>query len=487
MTVSDQNRSILKNLSVMTLSVGATQVIALILKMLMPRIFGPEKMGVFFFAESFANLFFTFLPLGLTTYINRTLPAKPEHVKDILWTILVLQAATALLIGCAMYGTLLWQGRDSETVLATMLMGAYAAFFMFQKDIFQKIYVILGEVVLVSRLNVIVKLILVGGSVMILFTAPSIAAIAAMHLLSEAFGFAYLFRLARKSQFVQSSLSTPYLKTMLKVSLPFYLAGVLNGVYAQIDMIMLAQLSTKIEVGYFGAAYKIIGICLFLIPVFQNAITPVLSQSLARGDGSFTIMVKDYLHNLMMAALPLAMGLILFGDILAAILNGPEFAASHRTVAFLTPVLLMMYLNTFLGGCLYLASSGQRLSIIFIVGAFINVALDWFLIPLGLDHFGAGGAGIAISFATFLCETYVFFAMLFMLPQRIISGRMLWNCVVVFLPCWIGMYFHQELIVLPFWARCLIFPTFVPYALLTGLVTTGDIGKLRALLPRPRS
>ncbi|MBC7533422.1 MAG: oligosaccharide flippase family protein [Oligoflexus sp.] len=479
-----KQHSVLKSLSVMTLSVGATQVIALILKMIMPRIFGPEKMGIFFFAESTASLFFAFLPLGLTTYINRTLPAKPDHVKDILWTVLVVQALTAVLIGFAMYGTLLWQGQNSETITSTLIMGAYAAFFMFQKDIFQKIFVILGEVVLISRLNVMVKVILVAGSVIILFTAPSVAAIAAMHLVSEVFSFAYLLRLARRSNFVQAGMKTPYLRSMLKVSLPFYLAGVLNGVYAQIDMVMLGQLSTQVEVGYFGAAYKIIGICLFLIPVFQNAVTPVLSQALARDAGSFTALIKEYLHNLMIAALPLAMGLILFGDLVASILNGPAFEPSHRTVAFLTPVLLMMYLNTFLGGCLYLASSGRRLSMLFLFGGLINVALDWFLIPRGIEHFGVGGAGLAISLATFLCETYVFFAMLLMLPQRIISGRLLWNCIVIFLPCWIGMYFHQELIGLSFWARCLYFPFFIPYALITGFVTRSDIKRLMQLVPK---
>ncbi len=486
-STKDQKQSIMKNLSVMTITVGLTQVIALVLKMLMPRIFGPEKMGIFVFAESFANLFFTFLPLGLTAYINRTLPSKPNHVKEILWTVLLLEGVTAVVIGLAMYGSLRWQGADHETLMATMIMGGYAALFTFQKDIFQKIFVILGEVYLVSRLSVIVKIILVTGSVIILYTAPSIAAVAAMHLASEAFGFAYLFRVARRSDFVQMSLKTPHLRTMLKISLPFYLAGVLNGVYAQIDIFMLSRLSNNVELGYFGAAYKIIGICLFLIPVFQNAVTPVLSKAFALSDGSFSIKVKEYLHNLLICALPLAVALILFGDIAAAILNGSQFAPSQKIVAYLTPVMLMMYLNTFLGACLYLASSGQRLSVIFIVGGIINIALDWVLIPFGLQHFGEGGAGLAISLATFLCEIYVFFAMLLMLPEKIISGRLLWNCLVIFLPCWFGMYFHQDIIMLSFWARCLFFLLCIPYALLSGIVSAKDVANIKTLWPKNRS
>ncbi|MES2746722.1 MAG: flippase [Bdellovibrionota bacterium] len=483
----NKEASILKNLSVMTLSVGVTQIIALVLKMLMPRIFGPEKMGIFFFAESFSSLFFAFLPLGLSTYISRTLPPKPDHVKDILWTVLWVQAVTALIIGAALYGALVWQGRDHETIMITLIMGGYAALFTFQKDILQKIYVILGEVVMISRLNVLVKLILVAGSVVILFTAPSIAWIAAMHLISEAFSFLYLLRLANKSDFIRATRKAPYLFPMLKVSLPFYLAGVLNGVYAQIDIFMLSQYANKVEVGYFGSAFKIIGICLFLIPVFQNAITPALSKALAENLDLFTAMVKDFMRTLMIASLPLAVGLTLFGDVISSILNGPEFAPAYRTVAFLTPVLVMMYLNTFMGASLYLASSGKKLSIIFITGGLLNLGLDYFLIPWGLTKYGPGGAGLAISFATFLCELYVFCVMLYMLPQRVISARLVLNGLLIFLPCWLGIYYHDWVASVSIPSRIGLFLLVVPYAFVTAMVTKADVARVLSVLPFNKS
>jgi O-antigen/teichoic acid export membrane protein len=467
----------------MTLSVGATQVIALVLKMLMPRVFGPEQMGIFFFAESFASLFFAFLPLGLSTYISRTLPPRPDHVKEILWTILWVQGVAALVIGAALYGALVWQGRDAETIKITLIMGGYAALFTFQRDILQKIYVILGEVVLISRLNVLVKLILVTGSVAILFTAPSIAWIAAMHLASEAYSFFHLIRLAHRSDFIRATRKAPYLGPMLKMSLPFYLAGVLNGVYAQIDIFMLSQYANKVEVGYFGSAFKIIGICLFLIPVFQNAITPALSRALADNLESFTSLMKELMRALMVASLPLAVGLTLFGDKVSALLNGPEFAPAYRTVAYLTPVLLIMYLNTFLGAALYLASSGKKLSIVFITGGLVNLLLDYILIPWGLTRFGPGGAGLAISFATFLCELYVFCVMLYMLPHRVLSARLIGNGLLIFIPCWLGIYFHETVASLSIPMRIALFLGVIPYAFVARMVTRADVERLRTLLP----
>ena len=475
--------SILKNLSVMSLSVAATQVIALLLKMMMPRIFGPEKMGVFFFAESFASIFFAFLPLGLSTYMSRTLPPRPDHVKDILWTVLWLQLVTGVLIFLAMWGVLLWQDKDTETVMATLLMGAYAALFVFQKDILQKLFIILGEVVMVSWLNVFVKILLVSGSVVILLTAPSIAWIAAMHLISEAFGFGYLLQQAKKSGFIRVTRAAPHLWPMLKVSLPFYLAAVLNGIYAQIDIYMLSHYSNSFEVGYFGSAFKIIGIFLFLIPVFQNSITPALSQAIAEDESRFIALVKDFLRTLMIACLPLALGLSLFGDLVSALLNGPEFAPAFRIVTFLTPVLLMMYLNTFLGSALYLASSGQKLSLIFLSGGVLNVALDYHMIPWGLAKYGPGGAGMAISLATFACELYVFGFMLYLMPRRVMNLRLFAQAVSVFIPCGLGIYFHGSIEALSLMERLGLFLLVLPYAWLTRTVTHKDWERLIALIP----
>ncbi|MBC7660125.1 MAG: oligosaccharide flippase family protein [Chitinophagaceae bacterium] len=484
--MSQKTSSLLKNLSVMTLSVGFTQIFALLLKSQMPRILGVEKMGIFTFAESQAVLFFAFLPLGLTTYINRHVPPKPDHIKDILWTVMGVQIVMGIVIAAALFASLVFRGIDTLTIMVTMILGLQFAFFTFNRDILQNIYIILGEISMVSRLNMAVKLILVGGSMAVLYTSPSLVGVAIMHFVSEASSGAYLIYKSFKHNFVRVTLGAPYLKTMLKFSLPFYFASVLNGIYGQIDITMLERLTTKIEIGYFGAAWKIIGIGLVLVPIFQNLVTPVLSQAQGRADGSFAVLIKEYLHILIVACLPLAVGLILFGDTIASIINGPAFDVSHRTLAYLTPVLLMMYLNTFVGSCLYLASSGQRLSIIFIIGCLINVILDTFLIPWGLAHFGVGGAGIAVSFSTFLCESYVFFAMLFMLPQRIISGRFIWNCLIIFLPCWLGIFFHDAMIPIPIWERLLIFPLVIPYAIVTGLLTRRDMQEIKTLLAKKR-
>lgn len=485
--MAQQGRSILRNLSLMTLSVGATMVISLALKMMMPRVFGAEAMGTFYFAESFAKLFFTFLPLGLATYISRTLPARPEHTREILPTLLLLQMATALVIGLIFFGALLWQGRDQQTVLTTLLMGGYAAVVVFQTGIMQNIFVALDQVKLISRLNVVTKIILVGGSLSILAFYPSLIAIAAMHFIAELIGLIFLILRARQQHFLEGPAEIRHAKTMLKVSLPFYLAGVLNGVYAEIDTTMLAQFSTALEVGYFGSAFKLIGVFMLLVPIVQSAITPSLSEAYARNNGTFEPMVRQMLHLMFICCLHLSLGLTLFGDIIAQILYGNGFEPSYRILCFLTPVLTMIYLNTFVGTCHHLVSSGNKLSFIFVTGIIVNVCLDWLAIPYGQKHFGDGGAGLAVTFATFLCETYSFLAMILLFPYRLMSRRVIWSLFIIILPSWIAMAFFSELIQLKIWQRIVLYLLTPVYALATGLVSRNDIRFAWNWIQRKRS
>jgi O-antigen/teichoic acid export membrane protein len=294
-------RKIARNVSLLGVSVGLTMVIGLALKMLLPRIMGPEKMGIFYFADSFTNAFFAFLPLGFTAYINRTLPSNHEHVRDIFGTIVLVELLMALVIGLFMFGSLVIFKGDAgwETWGTVMIMGVYAATFSFQRNILHKIFIAIDKVPLVSVINVVVKIVLVAGCLVIFKFHPTIIMVAAMHAVSEIFGLGYMLYQSRRHQFFGAGPSRDRLKDLLKISLPFYMAGVLTTFFTETDTNMLAFMSTNIEVGYFGSANKLIGVFLLLIPILQSSFTPALSQALHEGQGSFETLFKQLLNLLL--------------------------------------------------------------------------------------------------------------------------------------------------------------------------------------------
>lgn len=211
------HRKIARNVSLLSLSVGMTMLIGLALKMILPRIMGPEKMGVFYFADSFTTAFFAFLPLGFTTYINRTVPSNHGHVRDIFGTIVLVEVMMAVLISAAMFIGLWVFKREAgaETWTTVMIMGVYAATFNFQRNILQKIFIAIDQVRLVSIINVVVKIVLVGGCFIVFKLHPTILLVAAMHALSEIFGLAYMMLQARRQQFFGTGFSRDRLQALL--------------------------------------------------------------------------------------------------------------------------------------------------------------------------------------------------------------------------------------------------------------------------------
>ncbi len=474
---------IARNVSVMSLSVGLTMVIGLALRMILPRLMGPEKMGIFYFADSFTNMFFAFLPLGLTTYINRTIPSNHRHAQEIFGTILVVEFIMAALIGGAMLATLVYTKKSMETITCTVFMGFYAAIFHFQRNILQKIFMSIDHMGLISMVNVVVKILLVVGCLLLLKIQPSVVWIAAVYAASEFLGLIYLLYKSFQHRFFDSKPSLDRFKAIMKVSLPFYLAGVLTTAFTEMDVNMLAQFSNNTEVGYFGAAYKLTGVFMLLVPILQNSFTPSLSQAWSKQNGEFPILVKQLINFLLVCSLPLSVVLLLFGDYLARALYGVGFEPSYKILCFLTPVLTMVYLNTFTAISVHLTSTGGRISQIFVLGILINVILDYLLIPYGMK-FGPGGAGVAVSFCTFLCEIYTFLAMLRIFPCKILDFKLIKNFFVILAPCWLAMIFYDSMVALNFWQRLgLAFATPF-YGLLTRLVTMGELKMFMQLTRR---
>lgn len=475
------HQKIARNVSLLSLSVGMTMVIGLALRMLLPRIMGPEKMGIFYFADSFTNSFFAFLPLGLTTYINRTVPPDHKHVNQIFSTIVAIELLMSVVISAVMLVTLLIMGRSGETLASILIMGVYAAVFNFQRNILQKIFIAIDRVRLISVLNVFVKVLLVGGCLLVLKFSPNVVLVALMHSLSELVGLLYLMSKTRALNFFGAAPSFARLKDILKVSLPFYLAGVLTTFFTDADTNMLGLMANNTEVGYFGSANKLIGVFLLLIPILQSSFTPALSQALQEGIESFTRLARQLINLLLVCSLPLSVTLVLFGHMISEFLYGKGFEASYKIICFLAPVLTMMYVNTLAAACLYLTSTGGSISRIFVIGIVLNVALDYVLIPFGLNR-GPGGAGLAVSFTTFICEAYTFLSMLRLFPGRILDLKLLKNMLVILAPCWAGMLFYEPMIALNLWER-LGLAALVPfYALVTRLVTVTEIKTFTSFL-----
>ncbi len=477
----------LRDASKLSVSMAITMVLALVMKMYMPRALGAERLGVFFFAESFPLLFFSFLPLGIGSYLQKHIPARPEHAVDVFLPTLLFELFLSLILTVAMWITLIVMGYDGETLILCLIMAAYTALLMLYQSILKVLFLALGEVNRIARLDINIKIFLVVGVVGTLFLKGHLYLVAAFHLLSQLFGVGYLLWYGIKKDLCVRKPRFGVLKDVALVSMPFFLTGVFAYLYQSTNASFLSKMSNDAEVGYFGAAMRLQGIFLLMIPILQSAFMPTMSRTLHESVETYKKFCIDILQAILVLSLPLTCGLIFFGREAIMILYGAEFLPAVHIVATLAPVLTLTYLNVFLAMSSTLSSNGVAMAAVMGTTVLLNATMNYFLIPWGAATWGVGGAGVVVAGSTLVAELANAVG-LFM-----VSRVSLWNARVarilfaITLPALGALWAFDELQALPLTTRVLSFVIFVPaYCWITGLVTPREIRLIKSLVPLER-
>lgn len=182
------------------------------------------------------------------------------------------------------------------------------------------------------------------------------------------------------------------LKKMLKFGLPWIPATMIGWVLNSSDRIFLERYTSYEQVGVYFAALKIIGVLGLVQQIFVSYWFPVSYRWEKEGveNKQFTLVS----HCLMFFMALLFMGILLFKDILIAILS-PEYSYAAMIVPFLLfyPIMNTVSSTTTLG--IQFSRKTHYNIWISIIAAASNIILNSLLVP---TH-GAVGAAIATGFS----------------------------------------------------------------------------------------
>lgn len=478
---------VLRDASKLSVSMGITMVLALVMKMYMPRALGAERLGVFFFAESFPLLYFAFLPLGIGSYLQKSIPARPEHAAEVFLPTLMFEFFLSIILTIAVWITLIAMGYQGETLILCLIMAVYTALLLFYQSILKVLFLALGEVNRIARLDINIKIFLVVGVVGTLLLSKNLYTVAAFHLLSQLFGVGYLLWYAFKKNLYTRKPRFGVLKDVALVSLPFFLAGVFAYLYQSTNASFLSKMTNDAEVGYFGAAMRLQGIFLLMVPILQSAFMPTMSRTLHESVEVYKKFCTDILQAILVLSLPLTCGLIFFGREAIMILYGQEFLPAVHIIAALAPGLTLTYLNVFLAMSAILSSNGVAMAFVMGTTVLLNAALNYFLIPWGTATWGIGGAGIVVALSTLVAESLNAVGLFLASRVSLWNARVARIMIVITLPALGSLCAFDELQALSLPVRMLSFMFFVPaYCWITGLVTSREIRVIKSLLPIER-
>ncbi|MEA3453068.1 MAG: flippase [Patescibacteria group bacterium] len=388
---------ILKNTFWLGLSGGISRLLKLFLIIYVARILGATEYGKFTFALAFVSLFAVLEDMGIPSVITREFAKDKKREKDF-------PAIFSLML---------------VLIIVTLLLIFISSFFITSDPVVQKIIWILGISVTVSGFTRIIfaffqarqkmeyqswvqifqALIVTAVGFFVLFNLPSVKNLSLSYLFASILAlFFVIFLFYIKIQPIKFNFNKTLWRNYLTMSWPLALVGIFGIIYNQIDSIMMGYWGQITEVGWYNAAYKIMGVSLIPSSLIATSFFPFLSKRLAESKKEFKKAWSHFLGIMIFLAMPIVTGGIVLAPKIINFVYGPSYYPSIFAFQILILGAGMIFLLIPFSQALIVSNQQRKLFLITFFAAAVNVFLNFILIP----NYSLYGAAVATAVTYFL-------------------------------------------------------------------------------------
>jgi PST family polysaccharide transporter len=364
------------------------------------RYLRPASFGVYSYALAFVGFLAPVASLGLQSIVVRDVVREPTDREEILGTALILRLGASLLIVGVLVATLACGIGPVDRVLHWLIVIISA----------QLIFNAFGETVgcwfesqLQSRYVVWARnsAVVLGGALkvgLILVSAPLIAfgGALAVQFFIFACGSVLLY------QFTGNRLSSlrasiPRARQLLADSWPLIFSAVAIVTYMRIDQIMLGHLSGSETLGKYSVAVRLSELWYFIPAAVAMSLFPAIVHSRENQTlDVYRMRVQAFFDLLAGMAYVIAIPLTIFASPLVITLFGAEYAEAGPILKVHIWALIFVSLGAARGRWLIAENLARFLLFATVLGAVVNVGLNFILIP----KFG----GVGAAWATLLSQ-----------------------------------------------------------------------------------
>ncbi len=218
------------------------------------------------------------------------------------------------------------------------------------------------------------------------------------------------------------SLDTQEWRNLLRGGAPIGLRGILKGLSFRIDAIMLGLFREASELGWYGAAYKLLEASFFFQEAVNTSFQPAISRAYGRSDHGLAADLYGRAYKLMLIlGGVLAATAFLFADPLILLLFGEEFARSSGALEVLVWAMVFMFASTTSCTLLDAVESGIKTVRPYAIAAVANIVLNLALIPR-YGYMGAAWSTLATELFLAVSMLKVSHAKKFTIPGRWLYG-----------------------------------------------------------------
>lgn len=225
------------------------------------------------------------------------------------------------------------------------------------------------------------------------------------------FNFLLVIFYARKLVSLRIDFDFKYWIQMLKHSFPLAVSAILVLIYFKMDTIFLSVIKGSEAVGIYTLSYKIMENLIFFPSMIVGLTMPLMSRAIMEDRKQFESIVQRTLNFLLIAIVPITLGIFATSTKIILLLSKSEFNDSIPVLNILTVALAFIFLGALFSNVLIAIKEQKSLAYIYGCGAVFNVASNLFFIP----HYSYFGA----AFTTFATEFLVTSLMIWVIYKKI--------------------------------------------------------------------
>ena len=360
-------------------------ILGLVAVAIMTRSLGAEKFGWYVTASSFMQFVGIFADFGFMLITSAMLSENKFTHNRILNTLFTWRLLTAFIS----YGTaivLIWLFPYGNEIKIAGIILSLSFFFITLNQVLTgycqykltMIFPAIGEIL--SRIVLIIGVIALSyyGKGFL----PMMIAVSSGSLV-------YLLFLISKTPKLSLTFDKEVSKEAWKKMWPVAISIMFNSIYLLGDRLILPLYTTQEQVGYYGAAYRVLDILLQITALLMAILLPILVSAWNEPNHeNFKQRLQLSFDLIALIIFPMIAGGLALATPIMKFIAGNEFAPSGKILGFLILAIIGVYLGQ-LGGHINLAINRQRYSmIIFALVAIIGITGYFTLIP----HYGVYGA-----------------------------------------------------------------------------------------------
>lgn len=403
-------RKIAKNTGILFTSQIISYILVFFVTMYTARYLGADGFGIISIALALTGIFGIFTDLGIGTLAIRNI-ARDKFLKDkyVANIILIKIFLSILTFGLIIVTVTVFNYPEAVKyviylITLSTIINAFSSSFTMVLQAYEQM-----EVPAVN--SILNSIIIFSGVLIAIYLDKDIFFFASLYIIGSLACLIFNFSVYTwKFPLPPIHIDLNFWKYIIKEAWPFTITGIFVNIYFRIDSVMLSIMVGTSAVGIYNSAYRILMVLLFIPAVFITALFPAISRHFKTAQNLLKLEYEKSLKYLSLISIFILINGIFFAEEVIYLIFGSGYSSAVLILQILMLVVPIIFLTSLFGNILSAINKQRFVSIVAVLNALFNVAINIILIPK-YSYMGA-------SVATVLTELLGFILMFSYINRR---------------------------------------------------------------------